>query len=404
VNKLNLAVVAAVLGLATSAFAAGTNVDLQSARATGMASAVTANSPDPSAVFFNPAQIVEGGPKLRLLVGDTLILPHITFTPQGGSEAAVTNPVPPFFAYATLGITQDLAVGVGAFESYGLTLEWPRDFVGRSLLHRGRLVTYNINPEVAYRFGFLEIGAGLQIVRGTVDLTRMLEFPGAEGSLELGGAAWGIGGNGGVRASFMDGKLALAVAYRSQVKLNFDGHAHFGDVPPEFAGPASGQLHDQAVHTSLLNPDSIALGVSVQPIPALRINLDAVYFTWHVFRHLAIKFDDPALSQTESKHWTDTVNVHLGGEYDLSPEWSVRLGVMVDPTPSPADTLAPDVPDANRVNLAAGAGFHKSGFSADVGYQLILFTSTASTLPVLRGDYGGYVNAIALSLGYDIAL
>jgi len=32
----------------------------------------------------------------------------------------------------------------------------------------------------------------------------------------------------------------------------------------------------------------------------------------------------------------------------------LRGGVLVDPTPSPADTLGPDIPDSTRVNLALG--------------------------------------------------
>src|SRR5512140_3594172 len=107
VKKLNFVVIAAALGLTTGAYAAGTNVDLQSARAVGMGSAVTANVPDPSAVFFNPAQIVEGGESVRLLVGDSLIVPHITFKPHGGEQGVVTNIVPPFFAYLTAGLTRD---------------------------------------------------------------------------------------------------------------------------------------------------------------------------------------------------------------------------------------------------------------------------------------------------------
>ena len=48
----------------------------------------------------------------------------------------------------------------------------------------------------------------------------------------------------------------------------------------------------------------------------------------------------------------DIVRVHIGGELDVTPTFSVRAGVMIDPSPSPADTLTPDVPDSSRINIA----------------------------------------------------
>src|SRR5207245_1349832 len=126
-------------------------------------------------------------------VGITPIIPNITFTPTGGSEAAVTNVVPPFTAYATYGITKDLAAGIGVFEPYGLKVGWPEGFVGRFLVQSSDLRTYWINPELAYRLGILKLGAGVQIVRGTVELNRQINFLTSEGSTNLGAAAWGVG-------------------------------------------------------------------------------------------------------------------------------------------------------------------------------------------------------------------
>lgn len=399
--------VSALVMLAASAsFAAGTNVDLQSARAMGMATAVVANSIDPSAVFFNPADIVDGGQSLRILVGDTLIIPSaITFVPTGSNQSYdVTNIVPPFHAYATYGITKDLAVGIGAFEPYGLVIKWPDGWPGRYFSQESNLKTYYVNPEIAYRWGILKFGAGVQVVRATVDLRKAINFgTGTDGMVEIGAATWGVGGNAGIQAELIPGVLSAAVSYRSRVKLDFTGNAHFSNVPVEFQGNQSGQIHDQQGSATLWQPDSVAMGVSVQPIPALRVNAEADYYSWQVFNRLTLMFDDPALNTTEIKNWTHAFNYHIGAEYDLTPVFSLRAGFMYDPTPSPTETILPDVPDSDRINIAAGVGYHNNGITVDLGYQFIKFLGATTVFPnPLPGRYDGSVQAVALSLGYQL--
>lgn len=396
---------ALVMLAASAALAAGTNVDLQSARAVGMATAVVANSPDASAVFFNPAEIVEGGQSLRFQIGDTLILPKIGFTPAGSNETFnVTNAVPPFTAYVTYGITKDLAVGLGVFEPYGLVVGWPAGFPGRYITQRSSLKTYFFNPEVAYRYGIFKFGVGFQAVRSTVELSQKLNFgTGTDATADLGGAGWGFGGNAGVQAEILPGVLSAGLSYRSRVKLSLDGNAHFTDVPVEFQGSQNGAIHDQTVQASFWLPDYVALGVSVQPIPELRVNAETNYYGWQVFHDLQVTFEDPALSRTEVKAWKHGFNYHLGAEYDVTPMFSVRAGFMYDPTPSPTETLLPDVPDSDRINIGAGVGYHNAGLSVDLGYQYIKFLGATTVAPnLLPGEYSGMVNAVSLSVGYQL--
>ena len=186
------------------------------------------------------------------------------------------------------------------------------------------------------------------------------------------------------------------------MKLDFDdGKANFSNVPPGLAGT----IHDQAVTTSLIQPDQLAMGVATHPIKKLVIDFDAVWIGWGKFQ-----LDRPAvpgrrvgLAQlARAKNWSNTVNFHLGAEGELSDNWLLRGGVLIDPTPSPENTLGPDIPDSTRMNLALGGTWrHDSGIHVDVGYQFILLTGQTSTLPQFPGDYGGFANVLGLSLGYS---
>lgn len=364
-----------------------------------MAAAVTAMIDDSSAIFYNPAGIAQG----RIVdaqVGDTLIMPSFKFTdPQGQSTSTLFKVSAPFQIYESGGITDHLSIGVGVFTPFGLTVPWPSEWEGKSIVTEASLATYDFNPTVAYRFGPLRIGVGVQLVRATVDLKRKIDTP-SEVSAELGADTWGEGFNVGAQLEAMARYLSLGVAYRSAVTLDFTGNAHFDGVPPPFQAT----LHDQLVKTSLTNPDVFQMGVASHPLASLVIDVDLVWYGWSKFHAIDIKYPNDAsgmLRAPEPKNWSNTVNVHLGGEVAVNDTWRLRAGAMYDPSPSPSNTLLPDVPDANRMNVAVGVGYaHPSGFSLDVGYQLLVLFSKTSTATPLAGTYSGLGNIIGISVGY----
>ncbi|MDP8999296.1 MAG: outer membrane protein transport protein [Myxococcota bacterium] len=385
-----------------TAHGAGIALDVQSGRGTGMAGAVTAMIDDSSSIFYNPAGIAQGK-IFDVQVGDSLILPSFRYTStQGVSTRNSFEAVPPFQIYESGGVTDSLSIGIGVFTPFGLTIAWPSEWAGKSIVTRAALATYDFNPTAAYRIGPLRIGAGFQAVRATVDLQRKVVTGAAEVSTELGAAAWGAGANVGAQLEAIPQYLSLGIHYRSAVNFNFDGAAHFENVAPEFQT----LLRDQRATTSFTTPDVLQMGVASRPVRHLVVDADVVWYGWAKFRSLDIKFpNDPSgmlgRSSSRRKDWNDTVNVHVGAEAALDESWRVRAGVLYDPSPSPAKTLTPDVPDADRLNLAVGGGFvHPSGLRVDLGYQLIFALKKTSTAPELPGDYTGMVHVIGMSVGY----
>ena len=389
--------------LASSALAAGFQVDVHGSRATGMATAVTASVDDASSVFFNPAGLA-GKKGLDIYLGDTLIIPSFTYSGPDGTTKTTPGVIPPPHLYVAYGITDSAAVGVGLFSLYGSAIHWPNNstWPGRFQITDSTLSTYYINPEVAFKVGMLHVGVGVQVVRATVDLKRQTNFfdSETEATTELGGGSWGVGGNLGVQVDAIPKILQFGATYRSGVKLNFDGNAHFSNVPSEFAGA----VRDQALRTSVTLPDTLALGVAVHPIPTLLVGFDAVYTAWQKLHDLSFHFDDPSLDQVEYKRWHSTVNFHLGSELNVSDNFDVRLGLLLDPTASPSSTLGPDLPDSTRLNIAAGVGFHTGGFRADLGYQYVIIMKTTSTNPVFGNGatYNGNAQVLGLSIGYRL--
>lgn len=404
-SRLSRALGASALGLSSivaagDAHAAGYALDVLSARGTGMGSAVTAFIDDSSAIFYNPAGIARGR-GLDAQAGTTLIAPSFKYTnPRGDVTSSNFDIIPPLHAYASGGVTDQLSLGIGVFTPFGLTLGWPDGWEGRRQITRASLATFDINPTAAYRLGPVRIGAGLQVMRATVHLQRQIAFGQAEGATDLGGATWGFGGNVGVQVDAIPKVLSFGAHYRSAVKLAFDGLADFQNVP----APLANAIHDQAVSTSLVTPDTLAIGAAVRPTERIVIDAEAVWFGWANFRSIDLTFPDDTsntLASSKPKSWENSLNYHVGVEGILSDRFRVRGGALYDPSPSPSDTLTPDLPDADRINLAVGGSYrHSSGFYADLGYQLLLLLERESASPELPGTYGGFANILGLSVGY----
>jgi long-chain fatty acid transport protein len=388
-----------VVLLPNEVLAAGTALDVQGARGTGMASSTTAFINDSSAIFYNPAGIAQGK-GLDAQAGLNLIIPTFRFksTLSGNETTMPFNIVTPITAFATYGITDWLSAGVGVFTPYGLDLAWPDGWEGRSQITKASLRTYYINPTVAAHFGPVRFGAGLQVVRATVELERDIKFGNTFGSADLGGGSWGFGANAGVQVEAIPKYLLGGIAYRSAVRTDFDdGRAHFSNIPSAFQS----QFFDQKVTTGVTQPDQLAIALATHPIDNLVIDAEIVWLGWHKFHSIDLNFQNTALSSSEPKNWGNRVNYHIGGEYTIDPHWQVRAGALYDPSPSPPSTLAPDIPDANRLNLALGGTYkHDSGVFFDLGYQFITLFSKTGTNPTFPGETSGLVNILAFSVGF----
>jgi long-chain fatty acid transport protein len=126
--------------LAGLTFANGFDIYEQSARAVGMAGALTAQADDPSAIFFNPAGITQlDGTQVSL--GACMIMPTMQFQSNGnavmGSYSGETSKIKDHTwvipnAYVTHKINDIVSVGIGSFSHFGLGVEWG-DYWGGSL-------------------------------------------------------------------------------------------------------------------------------------------------------------------------------------------------------------------------------------------------------------------------------
>jgi long-chain fatty acid transport protein len=380
--------------------AAGFQIDTQSARSTGMGNAATAVLDDSSAIYSNAANIL-GVEKLDIRIGDTGILPSIEFTPTGGTAQGQKMTLsPPPHVFVVYRPFEKAAFGLGAYTPYGARSRWVDDFVGRFKGRESSLAAYYINPTFAYQVHeSIRLGVGVDIVRSTVELKRALNFVESEGAVHLGGGAWGVGFNAGIQAEILKDELTVGVHYRSAVSATFKGSADFQNVPLEFQS----RLVDQAVEADVKFPATLSFGLATRPLEQLTVALDVQLVDWASFQALTIQFPgNPALNNPVAKQWVAKAKYHLGAEYGLTPDLQLRAGFVVDLSPSPAETLTPDLPDADRYKVTVGAGYKLGRLRADAAYQLVLLAKTESKAPGIEGNYSGTAHVFGVTLGYSL--
>ncbi|GMU02291.1 outer membrane protein transport protein [Corallococcus caeni] len=385
----------AILAAGTSQ-AAGFQIDTQGARATGTGGAATAWLEDSSSIYYNVANMV-GVKTLDITLGDTGILPSITFQRPGQeAEGQRTTLSPPPHLFVVYKPFEKAAFGVGVYTPFGARSRWEEGFSGRFRGYESSLATYYINPSFAYelhpRFRF---GAGLDIARATIELTRGLDFVNSEGSIHLGGADWGSGFNVGVQAKVLD-NLDMGLHYRSAVDIQFKGKADFQNIPAEFQS----RLTDQTASADVTLPSTVTAGLAYRPLNNLMLAFDASWVDWSSFAELAIRFENPAIDNPLPKRWHAKWKYSLGAEYGVTEALQVRAGFVYDPSPSPNSTLTPDLPDANRIKVTAGVGYQLKPFRADLGYQFVALSDKESSAPGIPGTYSGSAHVFGLTLGF----
>ena len=138
----------------------------------GMASAGRAAlASDASTVGFNPAGMIRLE-RSELLIGFAGLDVNAEFdisstTNDGGDGGNAGSFVPVGSLSYAHKLSPNLSVGIGAASYFGLGLDYDDDWAGRYYCQEAELLTFAINPAIAYRINEkLSIGAGIDIVYG----------------------------------------------------------------------------------------------------------------------------------------------------------------------------------------------------------------------------------------------
>ena len=404
--------------------ASGYGLNENSARVMGMGGAFTAVADGPGAIFANPAGIAQLD-GLQVEAGIFLIAPTATYrgtSPDGEHDVEVGGvdhifPLPS--VHATFRLHEHVAVGLGLYVPYGLTMEWPATvkvngkeagWWGRSLVRKVTLETVYVNPTVGLRLhDRLYLGVGFSVAAAAVTLERSVTLsddPADDVDFIMSGDDVAFGVTAGMLVKVIPGQLNVGLCFRSGVAFTFEGNAAFTKGGSSTAVPAGlrSKLIDGAGSAELTTPHVVSFGAAAFPAAGLTVSFNLDVITWSSYDRLQIAFtDNQDLTTSEVKDWHNTLAVRLGAEYEVFSWLPVRLGFVFDQSPVPETTLSPDLPDGDRYIFNLGVGYRWRGLSADLAY-MFLFTGEVPTAQnnSLVGTYEASAHLVGLSLGYHL--
>jgi long-chain fatty acid transport protein len=392
---------AALVFLCTAeVFGAGLMVYNHDAKANGMGLAVIATIDNPSAVFYNPALLTRQ-PGAAFSLDDTLIMIERSYkdgeTGVVTRAKATTHHVPSLFGTYTSG---RFSYGIGVYSPFGLSVEWPQNWSGRYSSTFAEMKTIYVNPTFAFKFNDrVSAGIGISYVNSSLDFQNAINLsPFADGRVKMTADGEGVGANAGVSIRLPE-DYSVALTYRSPVKINYDGAAHFyvmNSVLRRF-------LPDSDVSTSLTLPYWFTFGLA-KKAGRLTVEGDVLYTGWSSIDKYVATFEDGRPPITYRKDWHNTFTYAIGINYEWSKCLETQLGYMYDVSPAPRRTFTPELPDTSRHLITGGIGYRKGPFKANVAYQATFFrnaNSRGNTVGAPKGSYDTFIHALLFAVSYS---
>ncbi|MFZ5947944.1 MAG: OmpP1/FadL family transporter [Stygiobacter sp.] len=403
-------------------FAGGFQINEQGARAMSLAGAFAGLANDPSAIYFNPAGIVQlKGTKFYF--GTTTISPIASFT-LGENEKARDYEMKgqlftPINFYATQQLSNKLFVGLGVNNQYGLGTKWDANWVGRFLAVNTEIRTFFFTPVVAYKLlDNLSFSVGGSFVMADVTIERKAPNPNPtqqEPMIAMEGNTTGYGFTAGLLFNASE-KLQLGLSYRSEVKLDFSGTAT--STPATFTHPLlkiNLPFPNGDITAPLTTPQNITFGLAYMPQKDLTLTADFQYVGWKSYDKLEVTFKtydldlNPANGQqnvsTAIRDYQNTFILRGGLEYTMTDNLQLRAGLLYDKNPVKTEYVDPTLPDADRLGFNIGFGGKLTDkLGIDFAYMLLTFQDRKVTGSVLKfnGTYSNTAHLFGFNLSYSL--
>ncbi len=374
----------------------------QDARATARGEAFAATADNASAIYYNPGGIgLLPGHNARIGVyGLAFDTRYESPSGQSAETEEELNLIPHFF-YSYGAKDLPVAVGLGLYAPFGLSVEWPETTGFRSVALESKMTYLTVNPVIAWRvLTNLSIAAGPTFNWGDIDLKRgMTAFPYNDSSTLTGdGMAYGF--NAGVIWQ-PHPMLSLGATYRSKTEVEYDGSTEIRFVVPPPGYPQYLKMNAKA---KVPTPQSIAGGISFRPTPKWNIEADVDWTDWSQLG--TIKIQQMIPSELALK-WQSSFYYEFGVTRYFGEGWHVSGGYIYNENSVPDKTFNPWVPDQDRHFLSVGLGFQGEYFSFDVAYQFGYGPNRRVTGSELTpagqnadGEYEYDSHAFAVTLGF----
>jgi long-chain fatty acid transport protein len=352
-------------------------------------------------------------------VAPSIVRISATYNSPNGQSATTEDPwklLPNLFLSTPLR-NQNAALGLGITTPYGLGNSWdetssafarPTGAWRYSATRSADLTTINLNPSAAIRIhDRVSVGVGLDVFWSELTLKQFYPWflvtgnvADPDGFAKAKGDGIGVGGNAAITWSITD-RQRLAITYRYPVDVSYEGHFQVDNVPAVLGG---GGMRSQ-FRSSIQFPTIVALGYGIQLTDHVRVEADVEWLQFSNFDALPITVQSPppGLPSEIREDWRDTFTIGIGGDWQFSPNWTLRAGYQFYQSPVPDHTFSPAIPDADQNVFTVGVGYRHKAHSVEFAYGADFYNDRVITNdqnPAFNGKYEITVHLFSFSYRY----
>jgi len=372
-----------VLSFTGGLFANGLNLNGVGSKGSGMGTAFIGLADDWSAVFFNPAGLIQlKKPVFSAFVTD--LIPTGTYKFEFlGTTLADTETKSLMYPSGALAyfkpVSDKMVAGIAAFVPSGVGARWPGDELamlsgGQPFTWDSKIFMITVSPAVAIKFSDkLSFGAALNIDYAQLKMERPA---GGEGGIpwfqyseNLDGIA--VGATLGLMYKPND-IFQFGLSYKLPVKATIKGTS----TAPFLTGMGlPGESEGKRAATW---PMWAGAGIAVKPNDKLTIIADVIWYNWGKLQDIPVTYASEGWKAAGLEeggelvlNWEDTVNIKFGIEYRLSDSFALRAGYYTDHSPSDEETLNILLPSIDYRGWTMGFGYKRGKIQVDVAFEYL---------------------------------
>jgi long-chain fatty acid transport protein len=377
-----------------SADAIGFRVANQDAEAIAKGNAFIATADNPSAIYYNPAGIIQmPDAQAQLGMYVTSINSHFDADSGGSSDTKFEiQGVPQIYCVLPLQNSpadHRISLGLGIYAPYGLGLQWPGDASLRNKGIEGRIMYVSIAPVAA-----VELLPGLSFAVGPSFNYSMVKLRSGVGlvpgdTFRYTGHGTALGAKLGLRWQPTE-QWAFGASYISPTTVNYDGGS---TIKPETQGK-------KGTKTSLDYPQFVMAGISFRPTPRWNIEAGLDWTDWDTLN--TVTFEGTAFGTLSLPfNWHSTFMAYSGIEYYLQNHYWVAAGYFYSPNVTSDRDFSPLDPDTDLHVGSLGFGHKGKRLDWALSAQIIGGPSRhVHNGNVADGTYNFWNQAVDFSVTY----
>lgn len=413
----------AVGAVSTHSLGNGIAINEQSVSGMGTSFAGRASAVNDAAILFgNPAGLsklerpeVVGG--FGLVKANVDIDDASAETHKG--DMVPLTPVP--FAYYASPIDEKFSWGLGLYVPYALISDYEKSFGGRFKGQYSKVEVVTLQPTLSYQINDrVSVGFGPTINKIKGKLVNKLDNRAALGTGEtkvgIKGDDVAYGFNVGLMVDVTD-SLTWGLTYHSKVDYTLEGRTRITNG----SGPIFSQFNgDYDASLDFTTPETIDTSVTYKLDDQWTLYAGTTFTRWSRLQEIVVENEgtpsllgmQPIGEVSEELKWHNTWSYAIGASYQLNPQWVLRTGLAIDPSPAENEHRSVRIPVGNRKVFSVGAGWSPNpDLTIDVAYSYLQESSAkvnqaskelagAEIAPGFSAEYNNSAHGLGLQATY----